>query len=131
MELKILQKKEEPLLSRIRIEGEIVFDKATPSGQEIKSMLAKSLGKDEKLVDVKGIYTLFGLKKATILSYAYDNEETLKRIKIEKKKSEKKEGEGQEAKKEEKSEEKKETKKSRGRLVYKPHAQIDNDINKL
>jgi len=90
MELKILDKKEEPLLSRIRMEAEVIFEKATPSGQEVKSNLAKTIGKDEKLIDIKSIYTAFGLKKAKILFYAYENEEILKRIKIKKKKTEKK-----------------------------------------
>jgi len=85
MELKVLNKKEEPLLSRIRVESEIIFEKATPSEQEVKSNLAKTLGKDEKLLDVKGIYTQYGLKKAKVLCYAYENEDILKRIKVEKK----------------------------------------------
>ena len=90
MELKILDKKEEPLLSRTRMEAEVLFENATPSGHEVKSKLAKTIGKDEKLIDVKSIYTAFGLKKAKILFYAYENEEILKRIKVEKKEVEKK-----------------------------------------
>ena len=90
MELKILNKKEEPLLSRTRMEAEVIFENATPSGKEVKSNLAKKIGTDEKLIDVKSIYTVFGLKKAKILFYAYENEEILKRIKVEKKEAEKK-----------------------------------------
>ena len=110
MKLNILQKKEEPLLSRTRIESEIVFDNATPSGQEVKSSLAKALSKDEKLLDVKGIYTIYGLKKAKILCYAYENEEVLKRIKVEKKKTEKKAKTEEKAEKVKKEEPKKEDK---------------------
>jgi len=104
MELKIINKKEDPLLSRTKIESEIIFDKGTVSREEIKSKLGKDLGKDEKLIVVKGIYTEYGLKKATNLSYIYENEEALKRIEIEKKgKTGKKEDkpEKPEAKKEE------------------------------
>ena len=50
MELKIVNKKEEPLLSRTKIETEIVFENATPSREEIKSKLARDVGKDGKLV---------------------------------------------------------------------------------
>ena len=64
MELKVINKKEEPLLSRIKVEAEIAFEKATPSRAEIKSQVAKDVGKDEKLVVVKSIYTTYGLKKA-------------------------------------------------------------------
>jgi len=85
MELKILNTKEYPLLSRTRIEVEVIFDNATPTKKEIKSKLSKDLGKDEKLIVVKGIYTIRGLKKAKNLSYVYQNEETLKRIEIVKK----------------------------------------------
>ena len=105
MELKILEKKEEPLLSRIMVEGEVSFDKATPSTQEIKESMAKSLGKDGKLIDIKGIYTAFGRKKASVLCYAYDNEDVLKRINVEKKGEVKEEKPKEAAKAEEKREE--------------------------
>jgi len=112
MELNIINKKDEPLLSRTKIESEILFEKATPSTSEVKSNLAKALGKDEKLLDVKHILTIFGLKKANVLCYAYENEEILKKIVLEKKKKsgKKEQGEKQEPKKEEKAEAKKEEK---------------------
>jgi len=99
MELKIISKKEEPLLSRTKVESEIVFDKATPPISEIKNKLASLLGKDEKLLVVKGVYTLYGLKKAKNLSYAYENEESLKKIEIEKKAGKKEEGPKKESEK--------------------------------
>lgn len=90
MELKIVNKKEDPLLSRTKVESEIIFEKTTPSREEIKNELVKVLGKDEKLIVVKGIFTSYGLKKAKNLSYVYENEESLKRIEMEKKKKAKK-----------------------------------------
>lgn len=80
MELKIVGKKEEPLLSRIRVEAEIAFEKTTPSRGEIKGVLAKDLCRDERLIVVKGVHTYHGSKKAKNLSYVYDDEESLKRI---------------------------------------------------
>lgn len=80
MDLKILSKKEEPLLSRTKIEAEASFDKATPSKSEIRNALAKSLGRDEKLIVVKGLYTGYGVRKAKNVSYAYENEEVMKSI---------------------------------------------------
>ena len=80
MDLKILSKKEEPLLSRTKIEAEVSFDKATPSKSEIRNALAKSLGRDEKLIAVKGIYTGYKVRKAKNVSYAYENEEAMKSI---------------------------------------------------
>ena len=110
MELKILHKKEEPLLSRTRLEGVVMFDKATPSTKEIKSNVAKSIGKDESLIDIKGIYNQYGQKKAKVVCYAYESEDVLKKIKIEGKKTKEKAGkagkeqEGAEAKQEDKKE---------------------------
>ena len=86
MELKIINKKEYPLLSRTKVESEIVFEKSTPSKDEIKSKLGKDLGKDEKLIVVKSVYTMYGLKKCKNLSYVYENEESLKRIEVQKEK---------------------------------------------
>ena len=108
MELKIINKKEDPLLFRTKIEAELTFDKGTPSIAEVKSMLSKDLGKDEKLIVIKNIYTVYGLKKAKNLSYIYENEESLKRIEVQKKeaKSEGAAKKPQEAKKEEKTEQK-------------------------
>ena len=122
MELKIINKKADPLLSRIKVEAELTFDKGTPSNAEVRSMLSKDLGKDEKLIVVKNIYTTYGLTKATNLSYIYENEEALKRIEVQKKektgKKEAKSDEGatekpQEAKKEEKQEKKAEEKEAK------------------
>lgn len=90
MELKIINKKEDSLLSRTIVESEIVFEKATPSRADIKSNLSKNLGKDEKLIVVKGIHTLYGFKKAKNIAYIYENEELLKRIEVETKKGAKK-----------------------------------------
>jgi len=105
MELKIINKKEDPLLSRLKVEAEVVFENATPSREEIKNKLATDLGKDGKLIVIKGIYTTRGLKKAKNISYVYENEEALKRIEVEKKTDKKKEA------KEEKPQEAKEEKK--------------------
>ena len=111
MELKIINKKEYPLLSRTRVESEIAFEKSTPSKDEIKSKLGKDLGKDEKLIVVKGIYTEYGLKKCKNLSYVYENEESLKRIEVQKeKKSKKKEAKPEERAAEKPQESKKEAK---------------------
>ena len=100
MELKIISKKEDPLLSRTKIEAEVVFEKETPSREEIRSKLAADLGKDWRLIVVKRIYTIRGLKKAKNISYVYENEDYLKRIEVGKRAS------GKNAKEEAKVEEK-------------------------
>ena len=79
------------MLSRVRIESQVVFEKVTPSNAEVKSNLAKILGKDEKLIDIKSIYNEYGQKKAKVISYAYDNEDVIKKLKVETKAKGKKE----------------------------------------
>ena len=96
------------------MEAEVLFDKGIPSTKEIKGNFAKSLGKDESLVDIKGIYSQYGQKKAKVVCYTYENEDVLKKIKGKgnkaKEKADKagKEQEGAEAK-----EEKAETKEAK------------------
>lgn|SRR3989338_3597227 len=103
MELKIISKKGEPLLSRVKIDSEIAFEKATPSINDIKDNIASQLGKDKGLIAVKGVYNEYGLRKARGTAYLYDNEEMFKRF--ESKKEKKKDDKG--AKQEEAPKEKK------------------------
>lgn len=107
MDLKILSKKEEPLLSRTKVEAEVSFDKTTPSKSEVKKALVEELGKEEKLIVVNKIYTVYGIKKAKNLAYAYENEEIMKAIEPKPKVSEKKEAAKEETKESPKAEEKK------------------------
>lgn len=102
MELKIVGRKEEPLLSRVKIDSEIAFEKATPSIAEIRDALASQLGKDKGLIAIKGVYNEYGLRKAKGIAYLYDNEEIFRRF--ESKKEKKKDGKDakQEAQKEKK-----------------------------
>lgn len=118
MDLKVVEKKEEPLLSRTKIVSKINFDAGTPSAKDVKSKLASSLNSNENLIVIKSIYTNFGFRKANITAYLYKNEKEMESIEIKpkEKKGEKKtqteEGkpEKQEAKKVKKPEEAKEQK---------------------
>ena len=53
MELKVISKKEEPLLTRVHVESEIMFEKSTPSKEEVKNKLAEILKKDVNLIVIK------------------------------------------------------------------------------
>ena len=97
MQINITNKKDEPLLSRTKILATLGFDKATPSYQEVTSLIAKQLKADEKLVAIKHIYNLFGDKKADVIAYVY-NDEAKKQF-IEPKLKEKKEKKSKTAKK--------------------------------
>jgi len=109
VDLKIKEKKEEPLLSRVKLTGEIAFEAATPSCEEVKKKISSSLSCDEKLIVIRNIYTKFGMKKGDLLAYVYNDEKSMK--KIEPKQKEKKEAKPTEETPEEKPEEAKESKK--------------------
>lgn len=93
LELNITDKKEEKLLSRLKVEGKLKFEgSSTPSNDQVRELIAKNLRKDAKLVVVKNIYTKYGSASADVLAYVYDNERKLKELeKVNKKSKEKKE----------------------------------------
>ena len=74
MQLSIIQKKEEPLLSRTMLKADIEFEKSTPSYAEVTSVLATALKSDEKLIAIKHIYNSFGSRKAQVIAYLYSDE---------------------------------------------------------
>ena len=78
MNISIFEKKENPLLKRREIMGEISFEKATPSNKELSESLAKQLNTTADLMIIKHIYTRFGQQKAKFSALAYDNKEAQK-----------------------------------------------------
>ena len=97
MELKIIDVKDEPLLSRKLVRAQAEFEKSTPSYAEVTSSLSSSLKTDEKLIAIRHIYNSFGARKADIIAYIY-NDEAKKQL-IEPKLKEKKDKKAKEAKK--------------------------------
>ncbi len=89
MELNISHKKENPLLNRMEIDSEVVYDAVTPNYNELLDSLSSKLNKPRELIVIKKVKTLFGEKKADVLAYLYHDAESL--TKIEPKKKEKKE----------------------------------------
>ena len=107
MNITIINKKENPLLSRTEIKAELIFESATPSRDEFKKAIAAQLKTDEKLTIVKNIYTRFGESKADALIYIYLSKEEMEKIeprKKEKRKSEPNKTPKEEPKKEAKQE---------------------------
>ncbi len=74
MQLNVVEKKEEPLLSRIAVKADLDFDKSTPSYAETAALLVTNLKADEKLIAIRHIYTSFGNKKAQVTAYLYNDE---------------------------------------------------------
>ena len=97
MQLKILNEKKEPLLSRTMLTASLEYEKATPSYQEVMSLIASQLKTEEKLIAIRHVYNSFGHKKAELIAYIYTDEN--KKQLIETKIKEKKDKQAKEAKK--------------------------------
>jgi ribosomal protein S24E len=108
VDIKVIEKKEEPLLSRTKIIAELFFKGATPSKQEFKKKLASTLKQDENLIVVNKIIQNFGSGRSESIAYIYQNKQDMDKIEPKKKQKEpKKEESKEEPKKEEKTEGKK------------------------
>jgi ribosomal protein S24E len=80
LHLEITQKKENILLSRIELEAVIKFEKSTPSIEEVKQALSKSLEVEKDLIAVKKIATSFGHSSAVVTANQYFSKEDMQRI---------------------------------------------------
>lgn len=124
MDLKIIEKIEEPLLSRTRIISEVTFENSIPSNKEVKSKIASLLKADENLLVVKSIYTNFGFKKAKVNSCLYNDEKEMGIIEIKPKKDVKeKKSETKEDKPQVKEE--KESKEEKPKTQEKPKEKVE------
>ncbi|MBW2984462.1 hypothetical protein KY361_05065 [Candidatus Woesearchaeota archaeon] len=110
MDLKIIEKKEQPMLSRIEITGRLEFKGATPSAAEVRKQLSSQLKVGENLIVIKKISTHFGSGTADLVAYSYLNKEDMEKIEPKPKEKKGKPGAAKEAPKEAPKEEKKEEK---------------------
>ncbi len=86
MELEIKNKKENPVLQRQEITGEITFTgTATPSNKQVHEELTKKLGIQAELVAIRHIYGSFGSGKAAFEAVAYATKEQFDKIEPRKK----------------------------------------------
>jgi len=73
MEIKILNKHENPLMNRTEITAEILHQsEPTPKRNDVRKLLAAQLGHEEKLVVITQIDTTFGLKSKLTASVYKD-----------------------------------------------------------
>ncbi len=125
MELKIIEKKENKLLSRTEITAEMVHEGPTPSYDAIKKALAKQVNADESLIAVKHVYPSYGESRVKIIANIYDDKKAMESIepaapKKEEKPAEKKEEKPAEKKEEKPAEEKPAEEKSAEKKEEKP-----------
>lgn len=76
--MKKLYEREMPLLSRKRIAFEIEHaGKTTPSREQIKKEVSKSLNIKSELIAIRHIYTKFGANKIKVICHVYEDEKAL------------------------------------------------------
>jgi len=87
--MKILSKKEAPLLNRKKITAEVEHpEKSSPSNNDVKATLSKLIGVDEKLIAIRHVYTKYGESKSKIIAHVYKDEKTFKELESSKEKKE-------------------------------------------
>ncbi len=81
MELKIEQKKEQPLLSRTMLTGMVGFsEKTTPSRADLRKQIASAMKVEEGLVAVPLIKNKFGERVAKFQAHVYKNPADLEKF---------------------------------------------------
>lgn len=78
MHITIHEKTENVLLERVAVQGEITFEKATPSNNDVAEAVGKELKTNPEHVVVKHIYTEFGHQKAQFEAVVYKTVEARK-----------------------------------------------------
>ena len=100
MNIKILEQKKQPLLSRTEVTAEVTFEGTkTPSKSEVKKNIAAQTKSDEKLAVVKSIYNHSGSTIAQAVVYVYVSADEMKRIEPRDKKAQEAEKKAAEEKK--------------------------------
>lgn len=81
MDLKIISKKDNPLLSRVEIKAQVSFVNApTPKKEDVRKKIISIEKADEKLVVIKKIENTFGVGGINVLAYIYNSAEELAKI---------------------------------------------------
>ncbi len=71
MQLTIQEKVDNALLDRTMVRGEITFEQATPSNNDLAIAIGKQMGSDPTRVVVKHIYSTFGHRQAAFEAEVY------------------------------------------------------------
>ncbi len=83
LDIKVVEKRNQALLSRIVVKGVVGFESATPSRIELKKKIAEALKSGEENVSVTLIDTAFGEKKAKFEAHIYSSPADLKKFESE------------------------------------------------
>lgn len=92
MEFVIKTQKENGLLKRMEVVGEVVAEKATPSVADVRKACAQACAADESLVVVDHIYPEFGTLRSQVIARVYADKAAHDAAEAIKKKPKKKKG---------------------------------------
>ncbi|HLC32425.1 MAG TPA: hypothetical protein VJJ82_01225 [Candidatus Nanoarchaeia archaeon] len=85
MELTVKNEKENVLLGRKEVSGNLAFSNTTPSNKEVSEALAKKFGVAADHVAIKHIYGSFGGITGTFEAHVYTSKEQLAKVEPKKK----------------------------------------------
>lgn len=80
MKIKILEKKDEPLLRRQNIKIEVEFENEVPNRVLIREHVAKALKADQEMVVVQKIKSSFGSLKADVIVHVYSDKKLMEKF---------------------------------------------------
>ncbi len=84
LSLKIVEKRENPILDREEIIA-VAHASKTPTNEEVKEALVSELKAKPELLVLKNVLTTFGKKEVKIFAYLYKSGETMQKLSIKKK----------------------------------------------
>lgn len=80
MNLKVIDQKENVLLSRKEVSASISFDGATPSRKDVQKEVAKAVKAKEDMTIIKQIDTEYGSSFAKVYAHIYSDEAVMKKL---------------------------------------------------
>ncbi|MFH1173632.1 MAG: hypothetical protein V1725_00685 [archaeon] len=80
MDVSILSKNENQLLSRQEIKAKLSFEGAIPSRKNVRKAVAESAKAKEDLVLIRKIQPKYGEQSALVTAYVFENVETFQKL---------------------------------------------------
>jgi ribosomal protein S24E len=80
MELKLIEKKDNTLLSRTEITLEGIKEAITPSYDSLKKKIAEQFSADASLIAIRHIYPQFGTTKFKVVAYIYADKNSMENL---------------------------------------------------
>jgi ribosomal protein S24E len=80
MELKLIEKKDNTLLSRTEVTLEGIKEAITPSYESLKKKIAEQFSADANLIAIRHIYPQFGTTKFKVVVYIYADKKSMENL---------------------------------------------------